>query len=152
MCPLEISNSQTDDILVTLKDDRDHQYLNPSSRRLVQRLTPKGKVLHTYELREDGTTRLFTLASRTAENGNADICVINLTSKNMGGIIVLNVDELVRAIYRGLEGSKFHSSDEACDSKRRIVVSEFTNKSLHLLGSDRSFYRYLLSYMFDYLM
>ena len=150
--PLEISKTQNDDILVTLRDDGDHYKLNPSSRRLVQWITPKGKVLRTYELREDGKTRLFTLASRTAENGNDDICVINLTSKNMGEIIVLHVDGWVRATYRGQEGSNFHPSDVACDSKRRIVVSDFTNKSLHLLNPSGSFLRYLLSDMFDYPM
>ena len=150
--PLEISKTPQDYILVTLRDGGDHYKLNPSSRRLVQWITPNGNVLHTYELREDGKTRLFTLASRTVENGNTDICVINLTSKNNGEIIVLHVDGWVRATYRGQEGSNFHPSDVACDSKRRIVVSDFTSKSLHLLSPDGILLRYLLSDMFDYPM
>ena len=68
--PTYISKTQTGDVLVSLRDDGDDWYrLLPSSRRLVQRITLTGKVLHTYEYREDRTTRLFTLP------GNISICM-----------------------------------------------------------------------------
>ena len=83
--PTWISKTHTDDVLVSLKDDGDDFFkLQPSSWRLVQRMTLTRKVLHTYEFREDGVTRLFTLPGRTAENGNSDICVINRTSDETG--------------------------------------------------------------------
>ena len=78
--PSWISKTQAGDILVSLMDDGDNYNLRPSSRRLVQRMTLTGKVLHTYEFREDGVTRLFTLPGRTAEYGNSDICAINRIS------------------------------------------------------------------------
>ena len=149
--PDAITMTQTDDILVALKDSGDDYNLNSSSRRLVQRMTLTGKVLHTYEFREDGVTRLLTFPFRTTENGNSDICVINRTSNDTGGLIVLHCDGRVRATYRGQEDSEFafDPTDVACDSKGRIIVLDENNKSLHLLSPDVTFLRYLLSDMFD---
>ena len=148
--PTWISKTQTSDILVSLDDGGDDFKLKPSSRRLVQRMTLTGKVLHTYEFREDDVTRLFTWPVRSAENGNSDICAINRTSRVTGELIVLHGDGRVRTIYRGLKDSKFDPRDVACDSKKRIIVSDCTNKCLHLLGPDGIFLRYLLSDMFDF--
>ena len=151
--PTWICRTQTDDILVTLRDGGDKFRLQPSSCRLVLRMTPTGKVLQTYGFREDGVTRLFTLPGRTAENGNSDICVINLTSRTTtaGELVVLHIDGRVRFTYNGQEGSKFHfyPSAVACDSKSRIIVSDFKNICLHLLCPDGIFLRYLISDMFD---
>ena len=148
--PNFISKTQTDDILVTLRDDGDDYKLQPSNRRLVQRMTLTGKVLNTYEFREDGVTRLFTLPWRTTENGNSDVCVINRTSDDTGELVVLRGYERVRATYRGQEGSKFDPRDVACDCNRRIIVLDCHNKFLHLLSPDAAFLRYLLTDMFDY--
>ena len=149
--PWWISKTQNNDILISLKDYGDDYKLQPSNRRLVQRMTLTGKVLHTYEFKEDGVTRLFTLPWRTAENGNSDICVINRTGEDPGELIVLRGDGRARASYRGQEDSSFafDPSDVACDSKRRIIVSDFTNKCLHLLSPDVTFLRYVLIDMFD---
>ena len=148
--PNWISKTNTNDLLVTLKDDRDHYKLEPSSRRLVQRMTLSGKVLQTNEFREDGVTRLFTAPTKTAENGNSDICVINRTSGEAGELIVLHRDGRVRATYRGNMDSNFDPTDVTCDEKRRIVVTDYSNKFLHLLSPDGAFLRYLMSDMFDY--
>ena len=149
--PSCISKTQTGDLLVTLTDDGDDYNLRPSSRRLVQRMTLTGKVLHTHKFREDGVTRLFTLPTRTAENGNNDICVINRTSDDTGELIVLHGDGWLRATYRGEEDSEFafNPTDVVCDAKRRIIVSNSLSKSLHLLSPDGIHLRYLLSDMFD---
>ena len=144
-----ISKTQAGDILVSLMDDGDDYKLQPSSRRLVHRMTLMGKILHTYEFREDGTTRLFTWPQRTTENGNSDICVINRTSNDTGDLIVLHGDGRVRATYCGQEDFEFDPMDVACDSKSRIIVSDWNNKRLHLLSPDGTFLRYLLSDMFD---
>ena len=150
--PTWICRTQTDDILVTLRDGGDLFSLHTSRRRLVQRMTLTGKVLHTYEFREDGVTRLFTAPWRTTENGNSDICVINLTSKAMGELIVLHSDGRVRFAYHGPEVDEFEFCPlaVACDSKSRIIVSDGINQSLHLLSPDGTFLRYLMSNMFDY--
>ena len=148
--PNWISKTQTGDILVTLKDDGDDYKLRSSSRRLVQRMTLTGKVLNTYEFQEDGVTRLFTLPYRIAGNDNSDICVINRTGVYTGELIVLREDGRVRTTYCGMKDFKFDPRDVACDSKRRIIVVDPANKSLHLLSPDGTFLRYLLSDMFDF--
>ena len=148
--PQWISKTQSGDILVSLRDGGDRYKLRPSSRRLVQRMTLTGKVLHTYEFQEDGVTRLLTRPWRTAENGNSDICVINITSDYTGELIVLHGDGRVRATYRGQKEARFNPSDIACDSKRRIVISDKASKSFHLLSPNGTFLRYLLTAMFEY--
>ena len=148
---LRINNTQTDDIFVSLMDDGDFYQLQPSSRRLVQRMTLTGKVLRTYEFHEDGT-RLFTLPLSATENGNSDIFVINGISSDTGELIILRGDGRMRATYGGQEGSEFDPRDVACDCNKRIIVLDCTNRSLHLLSPDGTFLRYLLSDMFDYPM
>ena len=148
--PHWISKTQTGDILVSLMDDGDPYKLQPSSRRLVQRMTLTGKVLNTYEFREDGVTGLFTLPKRMTENGNSDICIINRTGGATGDLIVLRGDGRLRATYCGQEGSEFDPRGIACDPNGRIIVSDCKNKSLHLLSQDGTFFRYLLTDMFDY--
>ena len=149
LSPKYISKTQTDEILVSLRDDGDRYKLQPSSRRLVQRMAPTGKVLQTFEFREDGTTRLFTLPGRTAENGNANICVINHTSDDTGELIVLHENGRLHFTYNGQKNSQFDPSDVACESRRRIVVSNRNTKSIHLLSPNGTFLRYLLSDMFS---
>ena len=147
--PTFISKTQTDQILVSLRDGGDYYNIQPSSRRLVQRMTLTGKILNTYEFREDGTTRLFTFPYRTAENGNSDICVVNAFNSEQGELVVLHKDGRMRASYRGQGGSEFDPPSVACDSDSRIIVSDYNNRSLHLLSPDCVFLRYLLSDMFD---
>ena len=148
--PSRIRKTQTDDILVSLRDDGHLYKLQPSSRRLVQRMTLTGKIIHTYEFRVDGATRLFTLPVRTTENGNSDICVINRTSSRTGELIVLHGDGRVRFTYCGQGHSEFDPRDIACDSIRRIIVLDCNKtNSLHLLSPDGKFLRYVLTDMFD---
>ena len=144
--PTYISKTQTD-LLVSLRDGGDPYKLQPSSRRLVQRMTLTGKVLKTYEFREDGVTRLFIYPYKTAENGNSDICVVNRTSGATGELIVLHEDGRVRPIYRGPKYFKFDPTGVACDYKSRIIVSDWTNKCVHLLSLEGTLLRYLLSDM-----
>ena len=147
--PEWICITQTDGILVSVIDGGERYKILPSSRRLVQRMTQKGKVLHTYEFQEDGKTRLFSLPTRIKENGNCDICVINRTSSETGDLIVLHDDGRTKFTYSGQKDSKFDPTDVECDSKRRIIVSDDGKKCLHLLNSDGSFLRCLLSDMID---
>ena len=147
--PNRISKTQTDDVLVTLMDDGDLYRLQSSSRRLVQRMTLSGKVIHTYEFLEDGATRLFTFPRVTTENGNSDICVINETEDERGELITLHRDGRVRFTYNG-QYPGFNPIGVACDSHSRIIISDFTNNSLHLLDPDGTLLGYLHLSLFDY--
>ena len=51
--------------------------------------------------------------------------------------------------YDGMGKSKFDPTDVACDSKRRIIVSDCVNISLRLLSPYGTFLKYLLSHSFD---
>ena len=146
--PAWISKTNSDDILVSLMDSDDYQ-LHPYSRRLVRRMTLEGNILHTYEFREDGTTKLFVFPWKTSENGNSDICVINRISDVTGELIVLYGDGRMKFTYRGQEGSEFGPSGVACDYKRRIIVSDVNTRSLHLLSQDGAILRHLLSDMLE---
>ncbi|KAK3082546.1 hypothetical protein FSP39_021258 [Pinctada imbricata] len=135
--PTFISKTENDDILVTLVDG-DHYNLVPTSRRIVQRMTLTGKVLHTYEFREDGKTRLFTCPIKTAENKNKDVCVINWLSSESGELVVLLKDGRVKFTYRGvgLEPKKFLPYDVECDVKCRILLTELHSRAIHILSSE----------------
>ena len=148
--PRNISKTWTDDVLITLVDGKDNFKLKPYSRRLVQRMTPTGEVLRTYEFREDGTTRLFTNPRKTVENFNSDVCVINETA-DTSELLVMHGDGRVRFSYPGQLDSEFifAPTDVTCDSKSRIIVSDADNKCLYLLSPDGTFLRYLISDMFE---
>ena len=149
--PTFIRQTQAADILVSLMDKGDLYKLKSSSRRLVQRMTPTGNVIRTYEFREEGSARLFTLPTWTAMNGNSDICVINRTGVYTGELIVLHGDGQVRFTYRKQQGRDFDPKDVACDADRRIIVLECEKTTfLSLLSPNGTFLRFLLSDMFDY--
>ncbi|KAK3103989.1 hypothetical protein FSP39_023450 [Pinctada imbricata] len=136
--PTWISKTENNDILVTLKDDDNLYNLTPTSRRIVQRMTLTGKVLHTYEFREDGTTRLFTYPARTAENRNTDICVVNRLSDDSGELFVLHGNGRVKFTYKGdgLKYDKFSPRDVECDDKCRILLIEGYSRAIHMLSSE----------------
>ncbi|KAK3082932.1 hypothetical protein FSP39_009346 [Pinctada imbricata] len=135
--PTFISKTENDDILVTLRDDGDYK-LVPTSRRIVQRMTLTGKVLHTYEFREDGKTRLFTWPIKTAENKNEDVCVINWLSDDSGELVVLHKDGRVKFTYKGdgLESEEFLPCDVECDVKCCILLTEYYSRAIHMLSSE----------------
>ncbi|KAK3101447.1 hypothetical protein FSP39_003663 [Pinctada imbricata] len=136
--PTFISKTENDNILVTLVDDGDTFNLLPTSRRVVQRMSLTGKVLHTYEFREDGKTRLFTLPNRTAENKNTDICVVNWFSEDSGEVVVLHKDGRRKYTYKGegLKHKEFCPGDVECDDKCRILFTEQYSRAIHMLSSE----------------
>ncbi|KAK3102858.1 hypothetical protein FSP39_014482 [Pinctada imbricata] len=138
LLPTYISKTENDDILVTMRDEGDLYNLTPTSRRVVQRMTLTGKVLHTYEFREDGKTRLFVLPVRAAENKNTDICVVNWLSKDNGELVVLHKDGRVKFTYRrdGLKTEQFMIGDVDCDDKCRILFTEQYSRAIHMLNAE----------------
>ncbi|KAK3102738.1 hypothetical protein FSP39_013566 [Pinctada imbricata] len=142
--PTYISKTENDDLLVTLVD-RGGYNLVSTSRRIVQRMTLTGKVLHTYEFKEDGKTRLFTLPVRKAENKNSDICIINRHDSDSGELIVLHKDGRVKFIYSGedLDDESFLPFDIECDSKSHILLTEKYSRAIHVLSAEGIFLRTL---------
>ena len=138
--PYMISKTHTDDIMVSLRETRFAEGIKPSHRRLVQRIALTGKVIDTYEFREDGITNLFTRVVRIVENGNSDICVINNTEGDVSELIVLFRDGRVKFTHHGQdENVPSTLMDVTCDEKYRLIVTDFTNGKLHLLSLDGDF-------------
>ena len=152
LLPRWISKTQTDDILVTMRDDGDDFTLKPSSRRLVQRMSPIGNVLHTYEFQRNGRGKLFTLPHRTVENENSELCVLNSLNENDGELVILQQNGDVRCIYCGIDDPrKFDPVGIACDPKGKIIVVNITNNTLHLLSPEGDFWRYF-TFKLDYFL
>ncbi|KAK3103929.1 hypothetical protein FSP39_022981 [Pinctada imbricata] len=135
--PYRISKTENDDILVSLRDFDGDFTLQPTSRRVIQRMRLTGKVLHTYEFREDGKTRLFTLPTGIAENKNTDVCVVNRLASDRGELIALHKDGRVKFAYSGdrLLSKMFAPLDVACDEKCHIMITEWYSKGVHVLNS-----------------
>ncbi|KAK3102997.1 hypothetical protein FSP39_015623 [Pinctada imbricata] len=148
--PSYISKTENDEILVTLMDSSrsDSYNLEPSSRRIVQRMTLAGKVLRTYEFREDGKTRLFTWPTTKSENKNSDVCVVNHIKENTGELVVLYKDGPVKFIYRGKKSlsEHFNPIDVCCDAKGHILLTEEHSKSIQVLNSEGTFVCTLCQY------
>ncbi|KAK3100247.1 hypothetical protein FSP39_016914 [Pinctada imbricata] len=136
--PTHISKTDNDDILLTLVDDGDAYNLEPTSRRIVQCMTLTGKVIHTYEFRDDAKTRLFIRPRRTAESKNTNICVVNQVSKNSGELVVLHRDGRVKFTYKGeeLKLREFNLVDVECDSKCHVLVTELSSRSIYMLSPE----------------
>ncbi|KAK3100692.1 hypothetical protein FSP39_023861 [Pinctada imbricata] len=141
LLPINISKTENEDILVTLVESGDAYNLVPTSRRIVQRMTLTGKVLHTYEFKDDGKTRLFIWPRRTSENKNTNICVVNKFSEDSGELVALHRDGRVKFTYKGdgLKFSAFLPVDVKCDSKCHVLVTELNNRSIHMLSSEGMF-------------
>ena len=150
--PAIIHPTQTDDFMLSLwNDDLAIDYdLLPSSRRLVQLVAKSGKVLQTYEFREDGITRLFTYPNFATQNTNSDICITNLTGRHVGELIALYRDGRVRFIYNQKRPGVFNlfPTGLACDSQSRIIMADGYG-FLHLLRQDGQLLKYIATDITD---
>lgn len=126
-----------------MRDDESEQYQPEShSRRLVRYVTLNGDVIHEYEYQENGQTRLFNALRRVKQNGNTDICVVNVTSQSAGELVVLSISGSLRNIYSGQRlVNRFKPTDVICDSQCNIIVTV----TVHLLSPDGDFLKYLLT-------
>ncbi|KAK3094878.1 hypothetical protein FSP39_007420 [Pinctada imbricata] len=143
--PFWITKTMKDEIIVTLIDNGDHYNLLPSSRRVVHLMDLTGDMLHSFEFKEDGKTRLFTLPMKTAENKNTDICVINWFSESSGELVVLHRNGRVKFTHEA-DAQKvecFLPTDVDCDSKSSILFSEFHSRAIHVLNA-KGLYLYKL--------
>nr|XP_022336255.1 uncharacterized protein LOC111132723 [Crassostrea virginica] len=149
LVPIEICQTKDGGLLVTLKDTESdiHVYKpNSDSRRLVRHVTLTGDVIREYEYQEDGQTRLFTLPGRVTQNGNTDICAINMKSETCSELVILSFSGSLKTVYPEQNQRKELSlADVVCDSYSNIIVCELSNSSVHLLSPDGEFMRYLLT-------
>ena len=135
-------------LLITLKDDQSEPFaLTPQSRCLVRQISWTGDLVQEYEYQADGKTRLFVGPLTVAQNDNLDICVVNITSDSSSELVILSSSGLLKSVYQG-QGldEDFVAQDVICDPAHNILVSDHYNHSIHLLGPDGGFLRFLLTY------
>ena len=145
--PWGICQTIDGNLLITLRDTESEEYeLNSRSRRLVRHVTLTDDVIREYEYREDGQTRLFTWPGRVTQNGNKDICVINMMSDTYGELVIVSFSGSLKAIYYGQDPrEEFNVTDVVCDSHFNILLCEAKNSKIHLLSPEGKFMRYLLT-------
>ncbi|XP_062572774.1 uncharacterized protein LOC134234737 [Saccostrea cucullata] len=147
LLPMGICQSVDGGLLVTLRDtESGHYNLESHSRRLVRNITVTGDVIHEYEYKEDGRTRLFTAPHRVTQNSNSDICVVNIRSNTTGELVILSFSGRMKFVYRGQNLTKnFDPTDVVCDSYCNFLVTDPFNKQIHLLSPDGKFLKFLLT-------
>jgi hypothetical protein len=137
--PGGICQSLDGGLLVTMEDKK-------SKISLLRHMTLTGDVTHDYEYQEDGQTRLFTVPIRVQQNRNSDICVVNLTSKSTGNLMILSSSGRVKSVYHGQNlKNNFLPYDVACDTRCNILVADPGNHRVHLLSPDGEFLKFLLT-------
>ncbi|XP_062576216.1 uncharacterized protein LOC134238109 [Saccostrea cucullata] len=134
-------------LLVTLMDGESGLHkLDSRSRRLVRHITMTGDVIHEYEYKEDGHTRLFKWPQRITQNSNSDICVANITGDTTGELVILSPSGRMKSVYRGQNLTKnFNPTDVVCDFLYNILVTDYYNRQIHLLSPDGEFLKFLLT-------
>ncbi|XP_062570730.1 uncharacterized protein LOC134232766 [Saccostrea cucullata] len=141
--PVGICQSVNGGLLVSLRDKKSVRVpykLESYTRRLLRHITVTGDVIHEYEYQEDGQTRLFTFPVRVIQNSNSDICVTSRTSNTSGDLMILSPSGRVKSVYRGQNLTEgFFPTDVVCDPLCNIIVTDFSNKQIHLLSPDGVF-------------
>ncbi|XP_062599374.1 uncharacterized protein LOC134260858 [Saccostrea cucullata] len=147
LIPMGICKSLDDGLFVSLVDSECNSFeLDSNSRRLVKHFTLECDLIHEYEFKEDGRTRLFNMPYKLCQNSNSDICVMNITSDKLGEILIISFSGSLRTIYRGQNMKEdFLPADVACDSSCRILVADPLHSRIHLLSPEGEFLKYLLT-------
>ena len=141
--PVGICQTKDGDLLITLAHP---DQPNSNRRSLVRHVTLTGYIIREYEYQEDDQTRLFSLPWRITQNGNTDICVINMTSDSSGELLILSFSGFLKSIYPEQDQrGKLKLTDVVCNSYSNIIVSELKNSTVHLLSPGGEFMRYLLT-------
>lgn len=71
---------------------------------------------------------------------------MNWTSGDTSELVILTFSGALRSVYRGQDPTKICLlSDVVCDSHCNILVSDVTYSSIHLLGPDGEFMKFLLT-------
>lgn len=145
LTPLGISLMHDGCLLVTL-DSEEFSSTTGKCKNMVWHMTQAGRVLKEYEFSLDGKTKLFVCPYRAVQNGNSDICVVDVMTSNTGRVVVLRKEGALKFHYNGNIASKtFDPSMVCCDVSYNILVSDYTNDCVHVVTADGQFVRYLLT-------
>ncbi|XP_048765451.1 uncharacterized protein LOC125673128 [Ostrea edulis] len=141
--PIGISRAGQQSLLLSFEDEKN---FNPKqkSRRIVQKVSVKGKVEATYEFEKGSTRRLFTRPIRVLAQ-NDRIYVIDQTSESSGKLVVLRENGQPHSVYNGQNLKSPFCPQGVCASRSgNIFVSDTNNAAIHLLNMDAVFVKILI--------
>ena len=147
--PLEawyIRETFSGNVLISLRDKKSGTRTE-QSQRSVRMVAPSGDVLHSYEYDQDGTP-VLTCPQNLTQNYNSDICVVNKyeVAKHdwRGNVCVFYEDGGLRFVYSGHNG-EFNPFGICCDLLCNIICINFYDNTIHVVSSEGSFLKYLLT-------
>ncbi|XP_062609424.1 uncharacterized protein LOC134271194 [Saccostrea cucullata] len=133
-------------LVIFTNSESDLCNLQSQSRCFVRHITLMGDLIHEYEYKKDGHTRLFTFPVRITQNSNSDICVVNRTNNTTGELVIISPSGHLKSVFRGQNLTEdFRPTDVACDSLWHILVTDLYNNRIHLLSPDGEFLKFLLT-------
>ena len=144
-----VGNGLYENMLVTLVDSLSYSKTQ-NSRRLVQMVTPRGEVIHTYEFDEDGVTPVLTIPSSPTQNFNTNVCVVNEyeVEQNIyrGSLCVFFEDGGLKFVYIGKSDKYgFLPQDICCDSLCNIICINYFDDSVHVINSEGIYLKHFVS-------
>lgn len=134
--PTSVSVTHDGHLLVSLVDKFEFT-LSRQSQRKISKIKMDGTEVQVY-----GTANLFTAPRKAVENGNRDICVIDVIGENKGRLCVLESDGRLKFIYKEYNKKAplwdrwvvdISAWDVCCDSRHRIIVSGCQSKEIRFI-------------------
>ncbi|KAJ8303796.1 hypothetical protein KUTeg_018719 [Tegillarca granosa] len=143
LLPHGLCETKDGHVLVSLVDGLSYN-INKSSRRIVSKITLKGKFLQTYEY--NNGSRIFTVPCGVSENINGDMCIVNRTSVTTGHLIILDNSGQLKLTYNGQQLDKeFLPIYVKCDTVGNVLVNDYYNQKVHMLNSQYQFVRFVIT-------
>ncbi|XP_076087596.1 uncharacterized protein LOC143058021 [Mytilus galloprovincialis] len=136
---IHATNMTNKNILVGFKDQGNNFPLQAESRRGILVYDYNCRHMRTYEY-DTNNQRLFTLPGVITTNINEDICVIDITNKWEGRVVVLGKYGNLKWTYNGHptinSKNNFNPWDIVTTSKGLILVSDYANNAVHMLSME----------------
>ena len=134
-------------ILISLRDEYSGTRTK-HSQRCVRMVTPSGDTLKSYEYGEDGRTPVLTSPLYVTQNGNSDVCVVNMyvvaQDEWRGHVCVFYEDGGFKFKYSGHSG-EFFPYGLCCDSVCNIISVNQHDDTIHVVSSEGLFLKYLFT-------